>query len=293
MNAEPRIGINLNDDPDPEGIRENLGLFADAGFETVELNLDMVPMIVGGEIRSEYVALMKRLLGGYPLGLSAHVSLGLDLRDREAFELHEKVLASSIGVCESLGASPLVLHYEQETKDLLIERRFADAHARAAASAGARGVLLCLENIEVERVEPVVRLVREIASPSLRMAFDTGHAFLAASWFHFDFLESLRMTLPVLGHVHLSDNTGRFEPLRITDRPAYDTMSRGMRFTFGRGDVHLPPYWGAIPYDRVFEETRGFGGAYVCEFYSRFFRPFLPGIAGRVRAGIAKARGGA
>jgi sugar phosphate isomerase/epimerase len=293
MDAQPRIGINLPDDPDPEAIQGNLKLFADSGFETVELSLDMAPMIVGGDIRGEYVSLMARLLKGFPLGLSAHIGSGLDLRDREAFDLHEKVLESSIRVCESLGASPLVLHYEQETRDLLIERRFADAHARAARLAGECGVQLCLENIEVDTVEPVVRLVREIGSPWLRMTFDTGHAFLAAAWFHFDFLASLRTALPVLGHVHLSDNTGRFEPLRLTDRPAYDAMGKGMRFAFGRGDVHLPPYWGAIPFDRVFEETRGFPGVYVCEFYSRFFRPFLGDIREHVRAAIARARGGA
>ncbi len=137
------------------------------------------------------------------------------------------MLESSIRVCESLGASPLVLHYEAESKDILLERRFA--RARAA---------------------------------------------------------------PVLGHLHLSDNTGDFELLRITDRAAYDAMSKGTRFAFGRGDIHLPPYWGRIPSDRVSAETCGYRGAHVGEFYSEYFRPFLREIQERVRAAVRASRAG-
>lgn len=290
MDRQPPIGINLPSDPRPEAISEHLRLFAESGFDAVEVDLDMAPLIVGGEIRDQWVDTLRSLLRSFPLAVSAHVSSGLDLRDRERFDLHEKVLESSIRVCASLRASPLVLHYEQESRDVLVEQRFADAHARAASLARECGVLLCIENIEVERMEPVVRLVREIDSPALRMTFDTGHAFLAAGFFHFDFLESLRLAAPVVAHLHLSDNTGEFERLRIADRVAYDALSKGMRVAFGRGDIHLPPFWGRVPFGRVFELTRGCGGIHVCEFESVRFRPFLRGIQERVRAAVAAAR---
>ena len=49
------------------------------------------------------------------------------------------------------------------------------------------------------------------------------------------------MALPVVGHVHLNDNTGVFEELRITDRPRYDHLSMGYRRTFGGGTSTCRP----------------------------------------------------
>ena len=286
----PRIGINLPVDPRPEAIRSSLRRFADCGYECVEVGLDTVPLIVRGEAKAEYVEALRRILKELPLGYSAHIGSGVDLRDRQDPELHERVAMASVEVSSSLGASPLVLHFEEQSKDLEIEGRFLDAHRRLASRARSLGVSLCVENIEVERVQPVVRFISEVASPALSMAFDTGHAFLASRYFHFDFLESLRQALPLITHVHLSDNTGDFEPLRITNRVVYDALPKGYRFAFGRGDVHLPPYWGDIPLDAVFSATRGFEGIYVCECYSEYFHPFLSQVRERVSAAIARAR---
>ena len=142
--------------------------------------------------------------------------------------------------------NPLVLHYEFETKDLKIEEQFIELHIEVAEFASNHGVELCIENIEVERVDPVIRFLERTNTPNLRMTFDTGHAFLAARYFHFDFLEALEASLPYKSHMHLSDHTGTFEELRITDRVAYDALSKTRRIAFGRGDIHLPPYWGKI-----------------------------------------------
>ena len=113
-------------------------------------------------------------------------------------------------------------------------------------------MLLVIENIEVELIEPVIELVAEVNSPNLRLAFDTGHAFLASKYFKFDFIDAFKKTLPYLAHLHLSDNTGNFEDLRITDRAKYDALPMGYRIEYGRGDIHLPPYFGEIPYNELF-----------------------------------------
>ncbi len=42
-----KLGINLPDVREPEGIRKWLKRFCDAGFETVEYNSDLFPMIIG------------------------------------------------------------------------------------------------------------------------------------------------------------------------------------------------------------------------------------------------------
>jgi sugar phosphate isomerase/epimerase len=185
-----------------------------------------------------------------------------------------------------------VLHYELASRDARVEERFLDAHREAADAAVRLGLGLCIENIEVELVEPVVRFVREVDRPNFRMCFDTGHAFLAARYFHFDFLEALRAALPLVGHVHLNDNTGVFEELRITDRPTYNQLPMGLRRTFGRGDIHLPPFWGTIPFEEVFALLKGYRGMFVCEYTAQDFSPFNRSVQEKVRKSILAARTG-
>ena len=150
-------------------------------------------------------------------------------------------------------------------------------------------MLVVVENIEVELVEPVVDLVAEVDSKSLRLAFDTGHAFLASRYFKFDFFDAFKKTLPYLAHLHLSDNTGIFEELRLTDRPKYDYMPIGYRLEYGRGDIHLPPYFGKIPYDEIFGLLKGYEGMFICEYYTERFAPFGRMVQERVRSAVSAA----
>jgi sugar phosphate isomerase/epimerase len=291
---QPVVGINLpNTSYDPGVTRKYLSTFAAQGFDAVEVCLDTYPLIVDGEICEPWMALLQSILSAYPLRYSAHIGRGLDLRDLKNKERHKAVLRASIDICARLGMSPLVLHYELQGRNREAERYFLEAHREAADYAGSKGVLIVVENIEVELVEPVVELVAAVDSPALRMAFDTGHAFLASRYFKFDYISIFKMCLPYLAHIHLSDNTGRFEELRLTDRPKYDSLPMGYRFEYGRGDIHLPPYFGKIPYDELFALMQGYSGIYLCEHYVERFFDLGGMVQKRVREGILKARGGA
>jgi len=289
--VNPLIGINLpNSSYDPDATRRYLSSFVADGFDVAEVCLDTYPLIVDGEPCEPWVELLGRILDEFPLKYSAHIGRGLDLRDIRNKDKHRAVLKSSIDICARLGMSPLVLHYEVKGRDQEAEKYFIQAHREAADYAGSKGVLIVVENIEVELVEPVVELVATIDSPALRMAFDTGHAFLASRYFKFDFLEAFRKTLPYLAHLHMSDNSGTFEELRITDRPKYDSLPMGYRFEYGRGDIHVPPYFGKIPYDELFKALGEFKGIYLCEYYVERFLPLDGLVQKRVREGILKAR---
>jgi sugar phosphate isomerase/epimerase len=290
--SDVRVGVNLpGSSSDPVALEESLGAFAEDGFDSVEISLDTFPFIIGAEVARDWVEVVRDALAKHRFEYSAHVSLGLDLRDTRNFDFQRKTLFASIEVCRSLGANPLVLHYELESKDEQVEERFREVHQEAADLAARFGLRLCIENIEVERVEPCVRFVRAVDRPNFLMNFDTGHAFLASRYFHFDFLEALRTALPVVGHVHLNDNTGVFEELRITDRPRYDMLSMGYRRTFGRGDIHLPPFRGAIPFAEVFGLLKEYRGMYVCEYTTKDFLPFNRSVQEKVRGAIRAARG--
>jgi len=269
-----------------------LGQLEKDGFEYIEFPLDMLPLIIGGEIKKDYVDFIRSLLGEFSFKYSAHIGRGVDLRDTERFELQKKVLLSSIKVSSILGMNPLVLHYEKQSRNQSVEERFLEAHIEAADYAAQSGITLCIENIQFERVDTVIEFVKMVSRPNFLMNFDTGHAFLASKYFHFNFLESLKRSLPVLGHVHLNDNMGIFEEeeLRITDRHVYNSLSKEYRATFARGDIHIPPFWGKIPFTDVFRILKDYREIYICEYFSDEYLPFNRKIQEKVRNAIIKAR---
>ena len=281
-----RVGVNLpNCGSDPGRMDEWLRAFAADGFDCVEISLDTFPLIIGGEVCRDYVDAVRSVLARHRLAYSAHVSLGVDLRDTPKFDFQKKTLFASIEACSALGANPLVLHYELESRDARVEERFLEAHREAADLAAGLGLALCIENIEVELVEPVVRFVRQVDRPNFRMNFDTGHAFLASRYFHFDFLESLRMALPLLGHVHLNDNTGRLRgaadhrPAAV--RPSLHGLPAHLR---PRGHPH-PALLGSDPLRGGLRPPEGLPRDVRLRVHRAGFPPLQPVGAGEGQAG--------
>lgn len=258
----------------------NLDNYRKSGFDAVEVGLDSFPFILYGEVCEPWVAKVKEVLEDKDLRFSAHIG-NIDIRIEDS--LQEKVLFASIDVCQKLGMSPLTLHFERRSDSALTEVRFFNVHRRAAEYAKDRGVALRIENIEVETLEPVLEFIDSVDNDNLRMTLDLGHLYLAAAYFRFDYLEAVKRAVPYVGHLHCSDNFGRFEDTRITDRPFYDNLSYIHRFAFGRGDIHLPPLWGSLPYESVLPLLRDYDGIYLCEFYNHLFAPFLADIASAMR----------
>ncbi len=283
----PVIGINLPNKTSFGNLDETLRQIKGDGFDAVEINIESYPLIIGGEICWDWVELLKTALRKQPFTYTAHIGRGLDLRSLGDHAYHTKVLNASLQICSELNMKVLVLHYEVKSQNQVAEQQFLEAHRKAAQLAAELGVVICVENIEVELVEPVVELAKAIDHPHLRLNLDTGHAFLAASYYQFDFLKAVDIMAPYLGHVHLNDNTGTFEPLRITNRTVYDGLPMGYRREFGRGDIHLPPFYGKIPFAEVFSRILPhYKGIFICEYMSEDFGPLNKKIQEQVRLAL-------
>ncbi len=274
-----KIGINLPEKlTDSYDIKLWLKRFCDAGYEVVEYCSDMLPMIIGGKLNREITLFMKKLTDEFPLTYSMHIGYGIDLRDTENYELQENSLMSSIEAAAETGCILLNLHYEKKSDSREVEERFLEGHLKACDYAEKLGIDLAIENIELEYVNPVIDFVKEVNRKNFKMNYDIGHGFLASDYLKFDFFESIKKSIPVLGHLHFSDNTGKFEKLRISNRPVYDNLPMGNRFALGRGDIHLPPLWGNIPYNKIAEILKDYDKIIICEFYTEYFIPFLKDI---------------
>lgn len=285
------IGVNLPDSTGLLQLEEVLGRFVNDGFNACEINLSTFPMIIGGEVKSRVVDYVREILGRFPLRYTAHAGYGLDLRNLEELDMHRAVLFSSVDVCEALGIELLNLHYEVKTLYTEREKAFFEAHLEAAEYAQQLGVKLSIENIEVEHADKAADFLRAVNHPNLGMTLDLGHLYLSALHFGYDFMETVRSCAPLLSHLHINDNTGDFEMLRIDNFDIYKTMDRNYRFAFGRGDIHIPPFWGKAPLGEALSAIKkaGYQGIWLCEYYSHSFIPFNREVQERVRREIENA----
>jgi len=231
--------------------------------------MDGTGLVFGGRLHPERLSEALRAFAGHPFSYSVHSPSSLDLRDRRNREAQMDLARATLRFSREVGARVLVIHFEQQSRDREDEAAFTDAILRLSDEAG--DVLLGVENIEVERVDPVVERVREIGRPNVIMTFDVGHAALAAAQFGFDLTDAVRTALPVLAHLHVNDNFGRYDPLRLENFTVYRTQTPADTFPLGKGDLHLPVGWGALPLERVFDALRGYRGTVIHEYRYQLF----------------------
>jgi sugar phosphate isomerase/epimerase len=252
-----------------------LSLARKLGYDAVEISMDGTGMVFGGKLHPQMLREALEEFGRHDLAYSVHSPSSLDLRDRPNREIQLALARATLRFCREVGGRVVVIHFEQQSPDPEDESAFVDAVLRLSDEAG--DVLLGIENIEVERVEPVIECVRRVGRPNVVMTLDIGHAYLAAAQFRFDFAGAIRSALPSVRHVHMNDNFGRYNPLRLQDFTLYKTQTQADTFPLGKGDLHLPVGWGSIPLDQVFAILRGFHGTVVHEYRYNLFLPYAEG----------------
>jgi sugar phosphate isomerase/epimerase len=260
---------------------EELTLARRLGYDAVEFGVDGTGMIFGGRLHPGMLRAALADFGRHEFWYSLHGPRSLDLRDRVNREAHLAVAAATLHLAREVGARVLVIHFEQRSPSPEDETAFVEAIWRLSDDAGS--VLLGIENIEVERIEPVIECIRRVNRPNVVMTLDIGHAYLAAAQFGFDFFAAIRDALPLVRHVHMNDNFGRYDPLRLENFTLYRTQTPADTFPLGKGDLHLPVGWGAIPLDRVFGLLRGFDGTVIHEYRYPLFLPYAEADQGAAR----------
>jgi len=275
------IGIAVSPTPDLHG---ELAFLHDLGYEAVEIAPDAFHLLFCGRLHYPLVNEVVPILERHHFRYSVHSPAALDLRDIRDHALQLQMAESVLEFCRLIHAEVLVLHFEQQSADPAVEATFLDATRHLAERAGTQRLRIGIENIEVERLAPVLEFVRRVDRPNVGLTFDVGHAFLASHYFGFDYLEAVRAARPLLIHLHVTDNFGRYDPLRLENFTLYRTQRPRDTFPVGRGDLHLPVGWGAIPYEETFAALRGYQGTVITEYRYDLFRPHASRLAGELRS---------
>ena len=262
----PYLGLSIRGG---ERREEELRFARRLGYTAVEISMDGTGLVFGGQLHPQMLREALAAFAKHDFRYSIHSPSSLDLRDRANRENHLALARAALQFCREVGGRVLVIHFEQQSQDPEDEAAFEDAIRRLSDEAGE--VLLGIENIEVERVDPVIDCVRRINRPNVVMTLDVGHAYLASVYFRFDVFEAIRSALPFVRHVHVNDNFGRYDPLRLENFTLYRTQTPADTYPLGKGDLHLPVGWGTIPLEKVFGLLRGFRGTVVHEYRYNLF----------------------
>ena len=282
-------GIGINAHPariggDIKKLERDLRFFQEIGYGYVEIPVDVIGVVYRGKLLPRRMEDLKTLFRSFDLEYTVHAPLALDLRDKENSKVQRKLFKASLDFTSKIGAEIFVYHYGRRTQDLRLEDALHQGILEAADYAGDRKIEICVENIEVDTVQNVVEFVRKLERESIRMTFDFGHGYLAAKYFGFDFLESVRMAKPYIRHIHISDNFGCFEEMRLVSYEQYKLIPYRKRLSLGKGDLHLPPGWGEVPWETALELLDDYEGVLLLEYYHHRYRPEAREILEAVRA---------
>lgn len=225
------------------------------GVDSVELPVFGWDLVVGGRLIEERVERLAEALADRPFGVSVHGVLAVNFMDAaERLALHDAVARANIEIAARLGARHLVLHSGLCANDgeaAIAERyrRQRDHLARLGDLAGARGLVLCVENVfslTGQHTATPARLAAElerIDHPAVRATFDISHGALQCALAGTDLLAEAVALAPFAHHLHVHDSFGRPDMVW--------TLDQSEQMALGLGDLHLPPGWGSLPFDEI------------------------------------------
>jgi sugar phosphate isomerase/epimerase len=262
------FGVNTRrTDGSFDEFEKQLAYLKRAGFEYLEVSADVVDTIAGGRIVERKLDKLVEILSRYEFKHTAHIQNEVDLRDVEDWDFQIASFKAGIEFAGRIGAELVVFHFERNSRDPDREALFRHSVLEGLEHATRWSLKLGIENIEIERLSTVVEFVQEIDDPNLLLVLDVGHAYLSEQYFGEDFFQSLSKAAAFTGHIHLSDNFGRFERMRLENFELYRVFSYTNRLNLGRGDLNLPPGWGTIPFEKILPLFHGYGGIVILEYY--------------------------
>ncbi|MCX7787561.1 MAG: sugar phosphate isomerase/epimerase [Spirochaetes bacterium] len=284
------IGINADSgtiDGNLKILHSLLDRFQWAGFSAVEIPVHGVGCILGGRLLQVQTDRVKRILERYPFLYTVHGPDPVNLCDEKNPELHASALRSSIDFAKAIG-SPLVVYHGSYrlAEPERVEMEWVDEIERLkriGEYAEKQGVTVAVENIfrqgneHTYRIDPrlLAQVVGAVGSAKIGICFDFGHAFLSAQEEGFSYSEAVQAVLPRLVHVHVHDNLG----IPMAFGPCENGMKPLDAFVLGKGDLHLPPGWGKVPYGNVLPDVvAAYKGVWMMEIHPRFSDAYEEGI---------------
>lgn len=248
-----KIGIS-NYYLDAYGLEEGAKRMKDHGFECIDFNFQNTETEYYSAREEDFLSNMmkiKKALSKNGIVVNQIHGPWRVPRDGSEDDRAERFgkMTKAMVMAKHLGAKYMAIHPlmpygadspENPEEVYRINKRFFEALAKVGAGLG---VTVCLENMPfrsfpLSRTEDILKFIKDIDSPFLKVCFDTGHAHILGE----DITNSIKILGDDLKILHVHDNDGQ-------------------------EDLHLPPYYGTIDWAEFAEALYdiGYGGVLSLE----------------------------
>jgi sugar phosphate isomerase/epimerase len=243
---------------DLSDLAEELDMIDQLGVETVELPTYDMDIVVGGKIRQDQLARLKKACAKRDVSFTVHGPLSINFMD-EPFRLqrHFDVLKASLDVAAEVSQTNYVIHAgivptQQAAGIEAAYERQREWLIRGGDYAESVGLTLCVETLFTDngntQTASPKRLAQELSSinhPNVMATIDFSHAYLKLDFDgrRADYISEIAALAPFAKHLHLHDSFGRQDDIWM--------FTEGERLAYGHGDLHLPVGWGDIPWDEI------------------------------------------
>jgi len=282
VNSFSQIGILQNLD-------KILSQMENVGFDYAEIGVDFPPLVIGGKVRHDLLEKEKKVIRRHNLKYTLHGPDAMNLMSIEYFDRHKRAFEASMESAYEFGAEVLVYHAGIAPDELtdadtysMLERREKETLYQFVDKAEKLGLIICIENTDGRRImgrtnsrsgSELIPLVREINSKNFGIVYDFGHGYISSKTLGFDLIEDVKKCIPYIKHIHCHDNFGIIK--QESSMGFFENYRDGLPLGFE--DLHLPPGWGEIPFDKILRLFKEYENIIVLEI-KEYFYDFLDEI---------------
>jgi sugar phosphate isomerase/epimerase len=289
-------GLNLTSvaPGDLDGADRLMAHWAEIECSHVEISARRLDVVLGGKLNMPATKRVAAMIDRHGMAPVLHAPHGINLMDRDRRDMHVGAAEASIEFCRITGCKSMVMHsgnvsltewiYDRDA--LLAEER--DLLKRLGDLAEKADVNLSVENLIAHGANPhrmpygadpqaLAAQLAETDHPRVGACLDFGHAWLSATTLGFDFIPAIATLSPHVWHLHLHDNFGR---------PPGDTGlgDPGDQVAMGQGDLHLPMFWGAIPWAELLPQMQFRAGTFGMVELNGRYNAYAEGVLAAANA---------
>jgi len=286
-----KIGSKIDEiriDGSLDALRKDLEQYVAIGMEAAEIPVHGLDVIKSGILDHKRLKDVQKILGEFDLEYSVHSPNPLNLMEQWASELHLSVFRASLEFAAAIEAKVVVYHAGRfvpeeafpVTKDSRLSKENAsrlmqiEREHLVKLSEEYPDTLICIENARpylfyspycyAEVIDRLKEQVEEVNRPNVKINLDMGHLYMAAHFYQFDPVESVKKIRGLIAHTHIHDNFGG----AVYPHEKIQTH----QIPFGRGDAHMPVGWGEIPFVEILSAyIPPYQGMLMMELRSRYF----------------------
>lgn len=253
-----RVGVSAESGQGlPATLVESLDRLETEQVDTVELPFLWLELVANGRVMPERLRELKAVTADRPFAYSAHAAIGINFTAEPHYlDLHMNLAKAHLDLAAEVGAEHMVVHtgyFPTSMTATQIERLYEQQRkclVELGDLARDRNVIITVENIFAESGNRLTASAGELAR-ELRLidhshilgCLDISHAALHCDSVNLDLVTETTALVPFAKHVHIHDSFGRTRNIPV------HTQEEALGL--GIGDLHLPPGWGNLPFDRV------------------------------------------